>query len=204
MNFSQNFIEAKKRKIVNCELLKYQCDYVHTEIKKFSLHYCILQEHNNANNDVNKLLNLLKEQLTENSISLIEQATRTQSKSHLWYELRYGRITASKAYEVSRCKTTDGSLVAAIMGAETPDTKAMKRGRILETSVLKTVETKLKKKIKSSGLFLSKEYPMIAATPDGIMKNAVVEIKCPTSDTTKENYIKNVEITAKYLAQVQL
>lgn len=90
------------------------------------------------------------------------------------------------------------------MGAKTPDTKAMKRGRILETQVRKIVEGKLKKKIKSCGLFLSKEYPMIAASPDGIMKNAIIEIKCPTSDTTKNNYIKNGEITPKYLAQIQL
>lgn len=78
--------EAKKRKIVNCELLKYQPDYTHKDIKRFSLHYFILQEHNNANNEVNKLLELLKEKLDGNNISLIEQATRTQSKSHLWYE----------------------------------------------------------------------------------------------------------------------
>lgn len=142
--------------------------------------------------------------LDENSLALIEKSTREQSKSSVWYELRYGRITASKAYEVSRCKTVDGSLVAAIMGAKTPDTVAMKRGRILESSVRKAVENKLNKKIKSCGLFVSREYPMIAASPDGMLKDALVEIKCPTSDKTKVTYVKNGVIADKYLAQVQL
>lgn len=41
----------------------------------------------------------------------IEKLTRNQSDSPLWHEMRYGRITASKIYECSRCLTTEGSLV---------------------------------------------------------------------------------------------
>lgn len=41
--------------------------------------------------------------------------------------MRYGCITASKAYEVSVCLTPDGSLMASIMGAKIPDTAAMKK-----------------------------------------------------------------------------
>ncbi|CAH2088604.1 unnamed protein product [Euphydryas editha] len=45
---------------------------------------------------------------------------------------------------------------------------------------------------------------MIAVTPDGITSDAVIEVKCPTSETTKANYINNGVVTEKYIAQVQL
>lgn len=55
-------------------------------------------------------------------------ATKEQSKSAMWHELRYGRITASKIYEASRC-STDGSLVESIFGASKfIPTAAMQRG----------------------------------------------------------------------------
>ncbi|GBP79691.1 hypothetical protein EVAR_55827_1 [Eumeta japonica] len=65
-------------------------------------------------------------------IEKVKEETIEQSKSNLWFELRYGRITASKAYEVSRCKTADGTLVSLILGGKIPETKHMKRGRVLE------------------------------------------------------------------------
>ncbi|GLV46147.1 hypothetical protein CBL_02863 [Carabus blaptoides fortunei] len=43
--------------------------------------------------------------------------TQGQYKSPLWFELRYARITASKAYEVANYKTASGALVDLIMGA---------------------------------------------------------------------------------------
>ncbi|GBP91896.1 hypothetical protein EVAR_89847_1 [Eumeta japonica] len=49
-------------------------------------------------------------------INKIEAETRDQFKNNLWYELRYGRVTASKVYEVSRCQTDDGTLISIIMG----------------------------------------------------------------------------------------
>ncbi|KAK9736906.1 YqaJ-like viral recombinase domain [Popillia japonica] len=161
----------------------------------------------------------MKETLNTDVIKSIEEATRNQNKSSLWYEMRYGRITASKAlwyemrygritaskaHEVSVCQTADGSLVAAIMGAKIPDTAAMKRGRRLELLVRKTVSNKLKKKFTPCGLFISQEFPMLAASPDGVCSDAVIEIKCPTSEKTKKNYIKDGQISIKCKAQVQL
>lgn len=46
--------------------------------------------------------------------------------------------------------------------------------------------------------------PIIAASPDGIMKDAIIEIKCPMKAKAKDNYIKNGIITDKCKAQVQL
>lgn len=45
---------------------------------------------------------------------------------------------------------------------------------------------------------------MIAASPDGLMKDAIIEIKCPTKAKAKGSYLKNGVITDKCKAQVQL
>ncbi|KAL4718152.1 hypothetical protein ACJJTC_003367 [Scirpophaga incertulas] len=142
--------------------------------------------------------------MTLKYVTVEQNCTKNQCDNPLWHELRFARITASKDFDVSRCQTTDGSLVAAIVGAKTPDTPAMKRGRRLERSVIKYVQNILKKRVKPCGLFLSPQYPMIAAYPDGICKDAVIEVKCPTSESTKTNYIHNGSISEKYQAQIQL
>ncbi|KAJ8909481.1 hypothetical protein NQ315_015411, partial [Exocentrus adspersus] len=194
----------KRRKIDNCELLKYQLDFKHNDVMQFSMHCFIMEQSPEIQANIDNLVDVMKVTFTEAVISTIEEATRKQSKSSLWYEMRYGRITASKAHEVSVCRTPNGSLVATIMGAKIPDTAAMKRGRNLELSVRKTVSNKLKKKITSCGLYVCGENPMIAASPDGLLKDAVIEIKCPAKTKTKDSYIKNGVITEKCKAQVQL
>lgn len=42
---------------------------------------------------------------------------QSNKQSPLWHELRYGRITASKAYSVLHCKATEGTIVEGILGA---------------------------------------------------------------------------------------
>lgn len=133
--YTEFISEAKKRKINNCELLKYQHDFRHSGVMLYSLHCFLMDQLPEIKADIDKLLDVMKTTFTEAVIGTIEEATRKQNKSSLWYEMRYGRITASKAHEVSVCHTPDGSLVAAIMGAKVPDTAAMKRGRNLELSV---------------------------------------------------------------------
>lgn len=168
--------EGTKRKLQDCELLKYQPNYICDDAVNMSMHHLVLK-HNEKSCDSF----LKKVILSEYLIKSIEELTREQHQSRLWYELRYGRITASRAYEVSRCKTTDGTLVSLIMGAKIPDTPAMKRGRMLEDEVRKTVSTKLGRKFKNRecGLYISKNVPFIAGTLDGICQDGIIEIKCP-------------------------
>ncbi|KAF9793579.1 hypothetical protein SFRURICE_021596 [Spodoptera frugiperda] len=124
-----NLEEARKRKVEDCQLLKYQPTYSESETWAISMH---------------QLTYKFKERC--HLIKKVEEETREQSNSALWFELRYGRITASRAFEVSRCKTSDGTLISLILGGKIPDTPAMKRGRVLENEVRKTVESKIKKK----------------------------------------------------------
>ncbi|XP_046971064.1 uncharacterized protein LOC124538106 [Vanessa cardui] len=178
--------EAKKRKFAYCELLKYQPTHCVSDVEAISMHQLA---YSHKEKDVEDFLG--KIQIAESVIQKIEEFTREQSKSALWFELRYGRITASKAFEVSRCKTSDGTLIAVILGGKIPDTQSMKRGRSLEDDVRKTVIEKLRKPIYKCGLLLSSKYPMIAGSPDGIFEDGIIEIKCPLNEKPYKNYVKN-------------
>lgn len=195
---------AKKKKVDTCELLKYQHDFRHTSVMQYSLHIFMTNKCQEIKMDVEKLIEAMNATFDVTAIQMIEKATRKQNKSSLWYEIRYGRITASKAHEVSVCHTPDGSLVAAIMGAKIPDTAAMKRGRYLEEIVRKTICKKLKTKIDLCGLYVCQNYPMIAASPDGVANDAILEIKCPSKAKSMDKYLKNGVISEKCKAQVQI
>ncbi|CAG9788303.1 unnamed protein product [Diatraea saccharalis] len=197
--FEKFLAEGKKRKLTNCEIIKYQKDYVFAGPEGFSMDK-LVQKYKETSCDTF----LSRVVLTDSDISNIEKETRDQHKSSLWHELRYGRITASRAYEFSRCKTSDGTLIAVILGGKIPDTTAMKRGRILEDDVRNTVSAKLGKRIKKCGLMIAKNYPMLAGSPDGICENSIIEIKCPMSEKTFKNYICDGKPSQKFYVQMQL
>ncbi|GBP98492.1 hypothetical protein EVAR_66490_1 [Eumeta japonica] len=115
--------EGRKRKVHDCELLRYQPNYSPSETEALSMHQLMLKYKEKCVDTF--LSNVI---ITTALIEKVKEETIEQSKSNLWFELRYGRITASKAYEVSRCKTADGTLVSLILGGKIPETKHMKRG----------------------------------------------------------------------------
>lgn len=144
--------------------------------------------------------------MTDEDVENACALSQTQSENSLWYELRYGRITASKLYDVAVCKTPSGTLVNQIMGVTKQfETAAMKRGITLEKRVIKELEKKISGTIRSSGFNILKKYGVIGASPDGITDDSVVEVKCPISDTSFSRYINNEgKITKKFLAQINL
>lgn len=152
-----------------------------------------------------EFLNFCSEKMTIADCKAATKATVEQSKSPLWYELKYGRITASKIYEASRCTKEDGTLVETIFGAtKFPETIAMKRGILLESEVLKECEKKLGIKFYKCGLLLDPRYPVLGASPDAISEEYVVEIKCPYKEKTVTHYVKDEIINIKYLSQIQM
>jgi len=142
--FEKFLEEGKRRRLMDCELIKYQNEYVFDGLQSLSMDNLVLK-YNERSCDTF----LERVILSDADINNVEKETREQHKSKLWYELRYGRVTASRAYEFSRCKTSDGTLMAVIMGGKIPDTITMKRGRILEDDVRRTVSANLGKKLKN-------------------------------------------------------
>lgn len=86
--------------------------------------------------------------MSENLYKEAEERTKNQKDDALWHELRFGRITASNIYEVSRCHTAEGNLVHRIIRAtKVYDNIHMERGRKLEKLVIAEIEKEFKLKI---------------------------------------------------------
>ncbi|KAI5703494.1 hypothetical protein M8J75_012418 [Diaphorina citri] len=170
-----------------------------------SIHHLILEFKKNGG-DFEEFLNFCQSKMTESECRGVRDSTLSQSASYLWFEYRYGRVTASKLFEASRCTTENGTLVNTILGAsKIRDSKAMERGRKLEGIVMKQLE-RTWGQIAPSGLVLDKEYPIFGASPDGVTNTHVVEIKCPMSDKTFPSYFASglTKPAPKYEAQIML
>ncbi|KAI5750303.1 hypothetical protein M8J76_014477 [Diaphorina citri] len=133
----------------------------------------------------------------------VEKKTREQSDCPLWHIVRYGRVTASKFYSVAHCKTEDGRLLDSMLGEKVKSTTAMVRGSQLEDEVFKLVKNKLPD-MRKCGVFLNKEYPFFAASPDGLGSSYVVEIKCPSTAKAVSQYVDNDMVQPKFNLQIQL
>lgn len=172
-------------------------------IEKLSIHHLIITS--KATNPA-EFIEHCKLVMSTEACNEAALATETQNDCPLWHELRYGRITASKAYEAAHCHVLDGSLTENILGAsKLKDTEAMKRGRLLESQVVKEVEKIKQIKINKCGLKLNAAYPTMGASPDGESTLYSIEIKCPMAAKALSRYItaKN-EVAPKYMAQLQL
>lgn len=173
------------------------------DVEKLSIHHLMISSTTTNPSD---FIEHCKNLMTTEACKRAALETLQQNECPLWHELRYARITASKAYEAAHCNVFNGSLTETILGArKLRDTEAMKRGRFLESQILKEVEKKRKIKISKSGLKLNSAYPIMGASPDGESSMYSIEIKCPTSKKAMSRYINQTsEVTSKYMAQVQL
>lgn len=201
--------ECKKQKIKNCHfLLHYDFETFSVPFINLSLHHLSIKYLQTKNAHLaDSFLAFCGANMTETALEKVVTETKGQYKSPLWRELRYGRITGSLVYEVARCNTSDGSTIDKIFGKRIILTKAMRRGRDLETEVKLRVEELLKEKVYERGLFLSSEIPCFGASPDGIgpKKKYCVEIKCPATPDTYKTCVRNGKVVAKhYFAQIQL
>lgn len=131
--------------------------------------------------------------VTEEQAKAVENSTREQSNSELWYRFRAGRMTASKMK--SAC-CTDPTLPAQsfIKSVCYPESYKFssnvtdwgcqheKFARDIFTDKLRKEHENLK--VEEVGFFINPNVPFIGASPDGIVTcdccgQAVVEIKCP-------------------------
>ncbi|XP_074102107.1 uncharacterized protein LOC141529470 [Cotesia typhae] len=187
-NTLQEFVNRTKQKNVQSQILKY-FNSENTE-KSLSIHNLLVDFINLGGTLCDNFIQFSANRMSPDLCDNIEKETQNQADCDLWFSLRYGRITASKAYEASRCNTPNGTLVELLVGGQKlSNTKAMERGKELEATVLQQVEQKLKRKFQKCGLFLSQNHPYLGTSPDAIDDEFVVEIKCPTSQKSFHTYI---------------
>lgn len=178
-----------------------------SEVKKLSVHQLMIEFINsNIDQSAESFVKFCVDNMNEENIKNAAKLSHQQSEDSLWFELRYGRITASKLYEMAVCKKSSGSLVNEIIGvAKKFDTVAMKRGKKLEAAVLIEIGKKLKINIQNCGFIIIKDYGVMGASPDGVTEDRVIEIKCPISNKSFKRYInESNEIGKKHLAQINL
>lgn len=145
--------------------------------------------------------------MNSSTMNSVEVLTIEQADTPLWHLMRFGRITASRVHQASRCKTKNGSLVDSIMGKRSGWSFAMQRGTDLEDKVFNVLKKEMSLrnvKLKQCGLFLDSHLPHFAASPDGISDEFVVEIKCPATPKTHAEYINIQTLQRKYYGQIQL
>lgn len=203
--FRDEIVEIGLREQVAGQFLKYASDEEQDKFNRLSIYKLLYRFHALGGVELKDFLSFCTEQMNLQLCKEAEIHTRGQSLSPLWHEFRFGRVTASKLHDFAHCKVAEGTLVETIIGAyKVKDTKFMQRGRHLEKEVLKTLKNQLKIKLTDCGLFMLPSHPLFAASPDALSSEFVVEVKCPASDKSLGNYIKNNQIAAKFKAQIQL
>lgn len=138
--------------------------------------------------------------LENQNIPWVEKETRGQRRNPKWYEWRENRITASVAPRIANSKFANGktdevpqsylkAVVSSSPGVQTP---AMAWGVRKEKAAVRAYE-QLKSQavgkpvqVEDCGLFIHREKRWIAASPDGVVKEAatgkalgLLEVKCP-------------------------
>ena len=180
---------------------------VESEFISLSLHHCALRFSQATDENNRTFSNFLLYLCNTVSREVCEEAckkTVEQRKSKLWFSLRYGRISGSTLYELSRAKDND-SVIDKVMGAsKVPLTKAIKRGKDLEEDVFKEVCKQMEVQFRHSGMLVSHEMPHFGVSPDGVSEDHILEIKCPEKEKNMKYYIQNGSIVAKVRAQMQL
>ncbi|XP_014675880.1 PREDICTED: uncharacterized protein LOC106815870 [Priapulus caudatus] len=139
----------------------------------------------------------LKE-ISDDEINKIEENTRDQSASKLWKAERSKRITASRFGSINKATARQNSklLAASIIGQRSLTTRYTSHGIKYESVAVKNFEKASGLLVKRCGLFVDKEYPFLAATPDGVVDDQIIlEVKCPF---VAKNYMIN-ETTVPYL-----
>ena len=166
------------------------------------LSFKILSDHPNTDETTLSKIFLEKMILTQETIKNVEYNTRDQAKSNTWFQMRKGRITASKHHSIytkvntlskntSSKKPKTTPLVADILYPNKKKfiTASTKWGIDHEQSAIKKfyaehVSKHTDLKIEKSGLFIFYERPYIACSPDGFIVckchgRVCLEVKCP-------------------------
>jgi len=131
--------------------------------------------------------------VTEEMARSVEEATKLQSKSNLWFKYRAGRVTASRMKAI--CHTSAASpsqsLIKSICYPEAfaftskQTIWGCKHEKSARDLYYKNAALKHRNlKIEDSGLVINPRWPFIGASPDGFINcdccgRGVVEIKCP-------------------------
>ena len=121
-----------------------------------------------------------------NNCQAIENKTRDQHKSVLWYNVRKPRITGSQE---KRCflkgSTSPTKAISEIlMYKPRVQTHHIKKGIEMEPMIIERFSQQTGNTVRKCGFFISERHPYLGASPDGITEKAIanlIEVKYVTS-----------------------
>lgn len=152
---------------------------------------------------------------------MLEQKTRGQARSEVWADERRLRLTASCSHRVCHIKKNEKGLAESIYsGASLDHIPAVRWGKVNEKHALRRYTEVTGRKVRKCGLYVCVPKPFLAATPDGVCSDRLVEVKCPYKKEIRnsesllhagylplqvdENGVATLKETHPYFYQVQL
>lgn len=129
-------------------------------------------------------------------------------RSDEWHKARIGVITASKFENVINSRKADTYLLELIteilIGSPKicEPSKAMERGIFLEEEALKACSLLYEDPIETVGLVYLDEKRLIACSPDALVEDGGIEIKCPNTNTHIK-WLLDGTLPKEHKAQVQ-
>jgi len=137
-----------------------------------------------------------------------------EQRSAEWFAARLGRVTASKVSDVmakGRSNTPSKTRLNYMMqlmcerltgnATQIPVTAAMQRGTDLEPIARAEYESITVSLVDEVGLINHPDIEWFAASPDGLVDDGLVEIKCPNTATHIE-FIETGKIPSRYKWQM--
>nr|XP_042913257.1 uncharacterized protein LOC122273253 [Parasteatoda tepidariorum] len=136
--------------------------------------------------------------IDELGILEIEKDTRGQQNSARWMLERKKRLTASNFGVVcNKLPTTKCDTIIKKLLYFDLSTEAMRYGKRHEVDAINALQN-LNHNVSPCGLFIDKDLPFLAASPDGLVGNdGIIEVKCPAKcyDITPDEGILSRKVT---------
>ncbi|XP_073702954.1 uncharacterized protein [Garra rufa] len=119
-------------------------------------------------------------ELDEGKLNSLENATKTQSASHVWHDARKLRITASSAKKVPfRVSTKPDNFLREHLFPRFHGNSATRYGQENEELARAWIES-TGYAVEKRGMVVSCKEPWLSASPDGILNSSeLLEVKCP-------------------------
>jgi len=129
-----------------------------------------------------------------------------------WFECRKGLMTASNATAIGNNSKGLETYIKKIMAEkystaefENYTNKDIERGKELEEQARELYSLTTGEEVKICGFVTNDKYELAGASPDGIMKNGNIEIKCLNDVKHFEQIIaEEIEVESGYLWQMQM
>lgn len=157
----------------------------------------LLNESSNIKQKCENFISSLK--LDDNQRRELQEKTKDQRECQLWKDERRKRLTASNFGRVfkARSNNTKLRLIKEILhGDDISNVPSIKYGIQNESVAIKLYERRTNLSVSKSGLVVHKDFPFLAASPDGIINtDGIIEIKCPI----KANRVGLAKVSLEYL-----